>query len=130
MTHTVDSTDADFRTYVKGAYPGLTDAQIDQIAIMYPSDITQGSPFDTGILNAITPQYKRLAALLGDAILQAPRRWMLQNTVATNPNVWVFRKLLIWCGYICSADAVNIVSKRFKLLPVVGSVSSAQYSLF
>ncbi|PPQ91357.1 hypothetical protein CVT25_004124 [Psilocybe cyanescens] len=100
-------TDADFRTYVKGAYPGLTDAQIDQIAIMYPSDITQGSPFDTGILNAITPQYKRLAALLGDAILQAPRRWMLQNTVATNPNVWVF------------------LSKRFKLLPVVGSMHSS-----
>lgn len=86
------STNADFKTYVKSAYPGLTDAQVDQIATLYPSDITQGSPFGTGILNAITPQYKRLAALSGDAILQAPRRWMLQNTVATNPNIWVFRK--------------------------------------
>jgi hypothetical protein len=29
---------------------------------MYPNDILAGSPFDTGILDAITPQFKRLAA--------------------------------------------------------------------
>ncbi len=29
---------------------------------MYPSDITDGAPFDTSILNEVTPQFKRLAA--------------------------------------------------------------------
>ncbi|KAH9484564.1 Lipase 4 [Psilocybe cubensis] len=100
-------TDANFKAYVKSSYPFLTDAQVDQIATFYTSDITQGSPFNTGILNAITPEYKRLAALSGDAILQAPRRWMLQNTASTNHNIWVY------------------LSKRFKLLPVVGSMHSS-----
>ena len=41
------------------------------------------------MLNALTPQFKRLAALQGDSALQAPRRWLLQNT-ADNQDVWVF----------------------------------------
>ncbi|KAF9220275.1 COesterase-domain-containing protein [Gyrodon lividus] len=44
----------------------------------YSADITQGSLFDTSVLNALTPQFKRLAAFQGDAVLQAPRRF-LQN---------------------------------------------------
>lgn len=30
---------------------------------LYPQDPAAGSPFDTGEQNALTPQYKRLAAL-------------------------------------------------------------------
>lgn len=60
--------------------------------IFYPSDVTQGSPFDTGILNAITLQFKRIAALLGDSVFQAPRRWFLQNALKSNPDIWVFRE--------------------------------------
>jgi len=50
---------------------------------------------DHGILNALTPQLKRIAAL-GDGVFQAPRRWML---LPENPNVWFFYmrlKLLFW----------------------------------
>ena len=43
--------------------PGATDEEIAALLAAYPADVTQGSPFDTGILNAITPQFKRLAAL-------------------------------------------------------------------
>ncbi|KAF8964271.1 Alpha/Beta hydrolase protein [Flammula alnicola] len=42
----------------------------NQLATLYPSDITQGSPFDTGILNALTPQFKRIAAFQGDGFFQ------------------------------------------------------------
>jgi len=59
---------------------------------LYPADITKGSPFDTRLLNALTPQFKRIAAFQGDGVFQAPRRWMLENTVPGNPNVWVYRK--------------------------------------
>jgi carboxylesterase type B len=102
------TTDAEVLNYIKtDFFPGITDAQLNQLATLYPSDITQGSPFDTGILNAITPQFKRIAAFQGDGVFQAPRRWLLQNTVPTNPNVWSY------------------VSKRLKLLPVLGSVHAS-----
>jgi acetylcholinesterase len=45
----------------------------------YPANISQGSPFDTGTLNALTPQFKRFAALQGDIAFQAPRRLLLQK---------------------------------------------------
>jgi len=69
--------------------PGITHAQVDKIAELYPADVTQGSPFSTGHLNALTPQFKRLAAFQGDGGFQAPRRWFLQNT-ADKQDVWVF----------------------------------------
>ncbi|KJA17434.1 hypothetical protein HYPSUDRAFT_46373 [Hypholoma sublateritium FD-334 SS-4] len=101
------TTDAQFKTYIQKTFlPGITDAQTTQIATLYPSDITQGSPFDTGILNAVTPQFKRLAAFQGDGVFQGPRRWLLQYTASTQ-NVWVF------------------LSKRLKLLPALGSVHAS-----
>ena len=56
----------------------------------YPADLTQGSPFGTGILNALTPQSKRLAAMQGDLVFQGPRRFFLNATAAKQPT-WSFR---------------------------------------
>jgi hypothetical protein len=73
--------------------PGTTDDQVDQLATLYPENPIQGSPFDTGLLNAVTPQFKRIAAVQGDGVFQAPRRWLLKNT-SGKQNIWVFRMLL------------------------------------
>ncbi|KAF9046245.1 carotenoid ester lipase precursor [Panaeolus papilionaceus] len=98
------TTESQLKNYIKTVFlPGVTDAQLDKLADLYPGDITQGSPFNTGILNALTPQFKRIAAFQADGVFQAPRRWMLQNTLPTNPNVWAF------------------LNKRLKGLPVLGS---------
>jgi len=96
-------TDAQVKNWIKTSFlPGSTDAAINKIADLYPQDITAGSPFDTGILNAISPQFKRIAAFLGDGVFQAPRRWMLDNTVGTNPNVWAYGKpCLDLCFVLC-----------------------------
>jgi len=51
-----------------------------QFSTLYPADITAGLPFDTGLLNAITPQFKRIAAVQGDGVFQAPRHLLLKNT--------------------------------------------------
>lgn len=102
------STDAELITWISTVFlPGADLASINNAATLYPADITQGSPFDTGILNAVTPQYKRIAAFQGDGVFQAPRRWLLQNTVPTNPNVWGF------------------LSKRLKALLILGSVHAS-----
>ena len=64
-------TDDDFKKYFKSTWwPHATNEQLDQLMQLYPPDLTQGSPFDTGVLNAITPQYKRLSALAGDYSFQ------------------------------------------------------------
>lgn len=55
-------------------------AMLEQVASsLYPSDVTQGSPFNTWIFNELYPGFKRNAALLGDFVFQWPRRFMLDN---------------------------------------------------
>jgi len=90
------STDAQAVDYFQNVFiPGSSDDQIGQLSALYPADITAGSPFDTGYLNAVTPQFKRIAAVQGDGAFQAPRRWLLKNT-SGKQNIWVFCKWTIF----------------------------------
>ncbi|KAF8649005.1 hypothetical protein AX16_006119 [Volvariella volvacea WC 439] len=74
------STNEEFLQYMATNYlSGITNQELNDLSEAYPQDITQGSPFDTGYRNALTRQYKRLAAVQGDLIFQAPRRWFLRN---------------------------------------------------
>ncbi|KAJ6624409.1 carotenoid ester lipase precursor [Mycena sp. CBHHK59/15] len=97
------TTDAEFIQYIQSVWlPQGTAAQAKTLQTLYPSDITQGSPFDTSILDALTPQFKRIAAFQGDGVFQAPRRFFQQN-LSGKQNQWAF------------------LSKRLKLLPFLGS---------
>lgn len=69
---------------------GINEDQLNQLALAYPDDVEQGSPFDTGVLNALSPQYKRISAFQGDIIFHAPRRWFLQHT-SGKQAIWVYR---------------------------------------
>ncbi|KAF8645416.1 hypothetical protein AX16_007831 [Volvariella volvacea WC 439] len=104
------TTDSQFRTWVKNTFiPGISDRQVNRLAQLYPDSLSAGSPFDTGDLNALTPQSKRIAALLGDAVFQAPRRFLLKNR-ADKQRVWMF------------------LSKRLKTLPQLGSAHAHDLS--
>ncbi|KAI0671152.1 carotenoid ester lipase precursor [Trametes maxima] len=97
------TSESDLRSYVQSNYlPEASSSEVDQLLKLYPQDITSGSPFNTGILNALTPQFKRLAAMQGDLVFQAPRRFLLQNRDGKQP-MWSF------------------LNKRLKGLPVLGS---------
>ncbi|KAI0655443.1 carotenoid ester lipase precursor [Cubamyces menziesii] len=97
------TTESGLRSYIVDNYmPELTTHDLDNLMTLYPADITQGSPFDTGILNALTPEFKRLAAMQGDLVFQAPRRFFLQNR-SGKQSTWSF------------------LSKRLKALPGLGS---------
>jgi carboxylesterase type B len=90
-------------TYLQTEFiPDISSSDLEELLTVYPDDITQGSPFDTGILNAITPEFKRIAAFQGDAVFQAPRRLFLQTLSGKQP-IWSF------------------INKRLKDLPVLGS---------
>ncbi|KAL4257702.1 Carboxylic ester hydrolase [Pleurotus pulmonarius] len=75
------TTDEAFSEYIQTNYlNGISASQMEQVLAAYPADPAAGSPFGTGDANALTPQYKRLAAIQGDIVFQAPRRFFLQST--------------------------------------------------
>ncbi|KIJ12829.1 hypothetical protein PAXINDRAFT_117796 [Paxillus involutus ATCC 200175] len=97
------TTDIQLEEYIQTyLFPDATSTTIQELMQYYPANITQGSPFDTGVLNALTPQFKRIAAFQGDAVFQAPRRFFLQNRSGKQP-LWTY------------------VSKRLKTIPFLGS---------
>ncbi|TFK34734.1 Alpha/Beta hydrolase protein [Crucibulum laeve] len=74
------TTSQQFKAWVKKYFlRDVTDADLDKVLYLYPADPSQGSPFGTGSAYALTPQYKRIAAFLGDIIFQGPRRFFLQQ---------------------------------------------------
>lgn len=64
-----------------------TRAQIETLVSLYPDDPSAGSPFRTGPANNIYPQYKRLAAMLGDVSFTLARRIFLTLTSTAAPSV-------------------------------------------
>lgn len=66
------------------------DASDEQLAALldtYPEDVSDGSPFRTGIFNQLYPQYKRTAAILGDLVFTLTRRAFLAAAQAVQPAV-------------------------------------------
>ncbi|KAF9230427.1 Alpha/Beta hydrolase protein [Melanogaster broomeanus] len=82
--------------------PNATSTMVQQLLQYYPADITQGSPFDTGTHNALTSQFKRMAAFQGDISVHSPRRIFLQQR-SGKQNLWTY------------------LSKRLKAVPFLGS---------
>lgn len=61
-------TDQQAKDYFRSLFwHNVSDAQLDEVFKLYPRDPTKGSPFGTGHLNVITPQNKRMAAIVGDS---------------------------------------------------------------
>jgi carboxylesterase type B len=75
--------------YILSSFPETSRAAVEAAVATYPDDMTQGSPFRTGILNSIYPQYKRLAAMLGDAVFNLRRRQLLNIASSTVP-MWSY----------------------------------------
>lgn len=53
-------------TYLLSYFPEATRADIQGLVDTYPTDPSAGSPFRTGLANELYPQFKRIAAILGD----------------------------------------------------------------
>ncbi|KAL8278121.1 hypothetical protein RQP46_009445 [Phenoliferia psychrophenolica] len=84
------TTEAEFLGYLKQVYlPLATDSELASVAAAYPNDPSVGSPFNTGNLNMLYPQFKRIAAVQGDISFQATRRFLLNVIHKTQP-AWSF----------------------------------------
>ncbi|KAJ7116116.1 sterol esterase [Mycena crocata] len=82
------TTEEGFLDYVHTVFlPTATPEQMSRVATLYPQDPTQGSPFDTGSDYQLTPEYKRVAAFIGDFMFHSPRRALLQQASKTQ-DTW------------------------------------------
>ncbi|KAK2022882.1 alpha/beta-hydrolase [Colletotrichum zoysiae] len=72
-------------------FPGATRQEIAALVKTYPyNNGTAGSPFGTGTLNQAYPQFKRLAAILGDVAFILMRRAFLDILPGSMP-AWSFQ---------------------------------------
>lgn len=93
LVQTDISTTAQLVAYLKNVFFFNANlAQLTALVNSYPDDASAGSPFGTGPLYNIYPQFKRLAAMLGDLTFTLSRRLMLNAANQVYPNVpsWTF----------------------------------------
>lgn len=89
------TTNAELIQYLATYFPGNPNAVADVTALVanYPDQPLlgqpAGSPFNTGALNNIYPEFKRLAAILGDITFTLTRRVYL-SLVASEVNSWSY----------------------------------------
>ncbi len=83
---------AGLESYIHTNYlPKASSTELRKLFEVYPDNITLGSPFDTGNQNALTPEFKRLAAIQGDWEFLSQRRFFTEH-LAGKQNAWVYRK--------------------------------------
>ncbi|KAJ7642603.1 carotenoid ester lipase precursor [Mycena polygramma] len=112
LSNTNITTDDEFVSYIHSIYlPKATPEQLAQLAVLYPDNPTQGSPFDTESANQVTPQFKRLAAFQGDYVFTGARRNFLSSASRTQ-NTWSW------------------LNKRGKSAPVVGSFHTSDINIW
>ncbi|PWY75013.1 extracellular lipase [Aspergillus heteromorphus CBS 117.55] len=61
--------------------------QLQELVALYPDTTTYGSPFRTGTDNNWYPQFKRLAAILGDLVFTITRRAFLSYAEQITPDL-------------------------------------------
>ncbi|KAG6812180.1 hypothetical protein H0H92_004048 [Tricholoma furcatifolium] len=117
------TTTSDVVTYITEQLLPGSQSSVAQLMTEYYSPLpASGSPFDTGMRNMLGPQYKRVAAISGDIMFQAPRRLLL-NFLAPRQKAWSYRKLLssLYDVAVMNTRYCFSVTTRRKDAPFLGS---------
>ena len=107
-------------------------ATIDALIKTYPETIFDGSPFRSGILNNIYPQFKRMAAILGDLTFILTRRSFMNiaNTVAPTVPSWAYMSSYnVGLPILGTFHASDLLQVFFGVLPNYASVATRSYYL-
>lgn len=125
------TTSAHIVQYLSSYYfPDASKAQLNGLVATYPDNASAGSPFGTLFLNNIFPQFKRLAAILGDLVFTLTRRTFLSTHVALHPEVpcWSYLSSYNYGLPILGTFHVSDVLQTFYgLKPNYASRSSRAY---
>lgn len=83
---TLDNSDWD--NFMNKYLYNATAAEKQEISQAYPNDWSLGSPYRTGLFNALTFEFKRFSSVLNDILFTLGRRKLLNST--SNSKAWVF----------------------------------------
>ncbi|RDX42816.1 carotenoid ester lipase precursor [Lentinus brumalis] len=103
------TTESELASYLQAFwFPGASSSDIENILKLYPADPAAGSPYNTGLLNAFTPEFKRIAAIGGD-FFHASRRNVLERLSSTHTayNFLSARNFISGLGYTHGTDLIN-----------------------
>lgn len=122
------STTDELVTYMKTYFPETNLEDVKTLVNSYPDDPSYGSPFRTGTANNLYPQYKRLAAILGDIVFTLIRRAYLQE--ATDRGVVAYSYLntyLHGTPVLGTFHGSDILNDRTVPLSAVAMNATQQY---
>ncbi|KAG9241333.1 lipase 3 precursor [Calycina marina] len=127
------STTDELATYFQSLYFNSASlSQLNELIATYPDQTTDGSPFRTGVLYEIYPQFKRLAAILGDLTFTLTRRVFLNLATTVAPTVpsWSYMSSY---GYgtpvLGTFHGSDILQVFFGVLPDYASTATRAYYL-
>jgi carboxylesterase type B len=127
------TTIAQLSTYLSTTFfHGASKSQIDALIATYPDTIFDGSPFRTAIFNNWYPQYKRIAAILGDLVFTLTRRSFLDMANTMNPTVpsWSYLSSFDYgTPLLGTFHASDLIQVFFGILPNYASASFRSYYL-
>lgn len=107
-----------------------TTAEVEALVATYPDNLGDGSPFGTSILNELYPEFKRLAAILGDLSFTLTRRLFLSTHTSLNPTVPAWSYLSSYdygTPIIGTFHASDLLQVFYGILPNYASRSIRSY---
>ena len=113
-------------------FHGATRDQIQALVDTYQDISVNGSPFRTSNLNNWYPQFKRLAALLGDYTFTMARRLLLELAAQVKPDVRTWSYLASYdhgTPYLGTFHGSDILQVFYGILPNYASRSIHSYYL-
>jgi carboxylesterase type B len=112
-------------------YPESPRSVSEGLVATYPDDITAGSPYRTGLLNNFYPQFKRLAAILGDTGFNLMRRILLGYSNSIDPSVpsWSYLASYGYGTPILGTVHASDIFVDFGFLPGFPQISIQSYYL-
>ncbi|KAL6701646.1 lipase [Trichoderma pleuroticola] len=120
----------DLEEYLGSLYfQQATASQVQDLVATYPDDPSAGSPFRTGPLNSLYPEYKRLAAILGDFIFTLQRRSLLETVDQIAPSVptWSFIASYLYGTAFLGTFHTTSQIAAFGLIPGYASAVTQEF---
>ncbi len=132
LSQTNLTTTQDLVTYLSTIFfHDATVSQVQALVASYPDDPSAGSPFNTGPLYSIYPQYKRLAALLGDTTFTLTRRLFLTLTTKASPSTpsWSYLASYLYGTPVVGTFHSSDIQQAYGETPDFASISIQTYYL-
>jgi carboxylesterase type B len=87
FTSNISTTDQLSEYFTSIFFHNADKTTIDDLIATYQTTTDDGSPFRTALLNNWYPQFKRIAAIIGDLTFTLTRRVFLETATSVNPGV-------------------------------------------